>query len=132
MAVGRALGRAAQQPSHVRRVRAIREREGADPNFLQTEILDRLPARFTLVARIADDGDPTDDPTVAWPDGEAVLHESHDCIVWSSGEPIVVSGVQDLIVVHANGRILVMPAERAAAMKQLLDVLPPHIRDVES
>jgi mannose-1-phosphate guanylyltransferase len=64
--------------------------------------------------------------------GEAVLHDSHDCIVWSDGEPIVVSGVQELIVVHANGRILVMAAERAAEMKQLLDALPPHVRDVES
>jgi hypothetical protein len=61
-----------------------------------------------------------------------MLHDSHDCIVWSTGEPIVLSGVQDLIVVHANGRILVMPTERAAAMKQLLDALPPHIRDVGS
>ena len=40
-------------------------------------------------------------------------------------------GVQDLIVVQANGRILVMPTERAAAMKQLLDALPPEIRDLE-
>jgi catalase len=46
------------------------ERESAERNYLQTEILERLPVRFTLVARIAEDGDPTDDPTVAWPDGE--------------------------------------------------------------
>ena len=64
--------------------------------------------------------------------GEAILHDSHDCIVWSTGEPVVVSGVKDLIVVHANGRMLVMPTDRAAAMKQLLDALPPHIRDVGS
>jgi catalase len=44
------------------------EREGADPNFLQTEIFDRLPVRFTLIARLGEDGDPTDDPTVAWPE----------------------------------------------------------------
>lgn len=49
------------------------ERESADRNFLQTEIVDRLPVRFTLVARIAPDGAPTDDPTVAWPeDAETV------------------------------------------------------------
>jgi catalase len=41
-----------------------------DRNFLQKEIVERLPARFTLVARIAQDGDPIDDPTIAWPDGE--------------------------------------------------------------
>ena len=45
------------------------ERESADPNFLQKEIFDRLPVRFTLVARLGEDGDTTDDPTVAWPEG---------------------------------------------------------------
>ena len=50
--------------------------------------------------------------------------------MWSDGDPVVLFGVQDLVVVHANGRILVMPTERAAAMKQLLDALPPEIRDV--
>jgi len=62
--------------------------------------------------------------------GEAFLHDTHECIVWSDGDPIVLSGVQDLVVVHANGRILVMPTHRAAAMKQLLDALPPEIRDI--
>lgn len=64
--------------------------------------------------------------------GKAFVHESQDCIVWSDGDPIVLSGVEDLIVVHANGRILVMPAERAAGMKQLLDGLPREIRDIDS
>jgi mannose-1-phosphate guanylyltransferase len=64
--------------------------------------------------------------------GTAFLHESEDCIVWSDCDTVVLSGVQDLIVVQANGRILVMPSERAASMKQLLDALPPEIRDVHS
>jgi mannose-1-phosphate guanylyltransferase len=64
--------------------------------------------------------------------GNAFLHESEDCIVWSERDTVVLSGVQDLIVVQANGRILVMPSERAASMKQLLDALPPEIRDVHS
>jgi len=64
--------------------------------------------------------------------GNASLHDSEDCIVWSDRDIIVLSGVQDLIVVQANGRILVMPGERAASMKQLLDALPPEIRDVHS
>ncbi len=59
------------------------------------------------------------------------LQESHDCIVWSDRDPIVLCGVQDLVVVQANGRILVMPTERAAEMKQLLDALPPEIRDID-
>jgi mannose-1-phosphate guanylyltransferase len=62
--------------------------------------------------------------------GEAVLHDTHDCVVWSEGDPVVLFGVQDLVVVHANGRILVMPTTRAAAMKQLLDALPPAVRDL--
>lgn len=64
--------------------------------------------------------------------GSAFLHESEDCIVWSDRDTVVLSGVQDLVVVQANGRILVMPSERAASMKQLLDALPPEIRDVHS
>jgi mannose-1-phosphate guanylyltransferase len=64
--------------------------------------------------------------------GPGAVQDSHDCIVWSDRDPIVLFGVQDLVVVHANGRILVMPTERAAAMKQLLDALPPEIRDIEA
>jgi mannose-1-phosphate guanylyltransferase len=64
--------------------------------------------------------------------GNAFLHDSEDCIVWSDRDIIVLSGVQDLIVVQANGRVLVMPSERAGSMKQLLDALPPEIRDVHS
>ena len=64
--------------------------------------------------------------------GSAFMHESEDCIVWADRDIVVLSGVQDLIVVQANGRILVMPSERAASMKQLLDALPPEIRDVHS
>jgi len=44
------------------------EREGKDPNFLQTEIFDRLPIRFTLIARLAADGDPTENPAAMWPE----------------------------------------------------------------
>lgn len=62
--------------------------------------------------------------------GPASLHNASDCIVWSDGEPIVVSDVSDLIVVRANGRILVTHRRRAADLKQLLDALPPAIRDL--
>lgn len=62
--------------------------------------------------------------------GNAVAHESHDCIIWSSGDPIVVSHTQEMIVVHANGRILVMPRSESADIKNLLDALPPSIRDL--
>jgi mannose-1-phosphate guanylyltransferase len=61
--------------------------------------------------------------------GHAFAHNSKDCIVWTDRDTVVLSGVQDLIVVQAHGRILVMPTENAAAMKQLLDALPPDIRE---
>src|SRR3954469_22729511 len=44
------------------------ERESMAPDFLQAEIFDRLPVRFTLVARVAGDDLPTDDPTAGWPE----------------------------------------------------------------
>jgi mannose-1-phosphate guanylyltransferase len=64
--------------------------------------------------------------------GNAFLHGAEDCIVWSERDTVVVSGVKDLIVVQANGRILVMPTEQAASIKQLLDALPPDVRDLDS
>jgi catalase len=47
------------------------ELEGASADYLQEEIRERLGAgtvRFRMLARIADDGDPIDDPTAAWPE----------------------------------------------------------------
>jgi len=64
--------------------------------------------------------------------GRGFMHNSSDCVVWAERDMVVLSGVQDLVVVQANGRILVMPAEHAASMKQLLDALPPEIRDTSS
>lgn len=64
--------------------------------------------------------------------GPGFLHDAQDCIVWTERDTVVLSGVQDLVVVQAHGRILVMPTERAADMKKLLDALPSEIRDVET
>lgn len=44
------------------------EREGMDPDYLQTDIFERLPVRFTLVARVGTEDLPTDDATAAWPE----------------------------------------------------------------
>lgn len=47
------------------------EIDGLAPDYLQGEIRERLeggPVRFRLLARLAEEGDPLDDPTVAWPD----------------------------------------------------------------
>jgi catalase len=49
------------------------EIDGAPPEYLQDDIRERMargPVRFTLIARLAADGDAVDDPTVPWPEGE--------------------------------------------------------------
>ncbi|HTS90162.1 MAG TPA: sugar phosphate nucleotidyltransferase [Gemmatimonadales bacterium] len=62
--------------------------------------------------------------------GPVFLIDAEDCVAWSAGDPIILSGVKDLVVVHANGRILVMPRQRAFDLKATLDRLPPEIRDL--
>ncbi len=62
--------------------------------------------------------------------GPVFLSEAEDCVVWSAGDPVVLSGLKDVVVVHANGRILVMSRRRAAELKSILDQLPPEVRDI--
>jgi mannose-1-phosphate guanylyltransferase len=62
--------------------------------------------------------------------GPVVLDAASDCIVWSEGIPIVVSGLQDVVVVQANGRILVMARSQAANLKAILENLPAEIREL--
>ncbi len=62
--------------------------------------------------------------------GSAFMHQSHDCVVWAESDTIVVSGLEDLIVIQAHGRVLVMRRDQAADVKHLLDALPDEIRDV--
>jgi hypothetical protein len=44
---------------------------------------------------------------------------------------MVLSGVHDLVVVHANQRTLVMDRAQAPDLKRTLDALPGHVRDLE-
>jgi mannose-1-phosphate guanylyltransferase len=60
--------------------------------------------------------------------GPVALVDATDCIVWSEGIPIVVSGVQDLVIVQANDRILVLPRSQAGELKRILEALPEEIR----
>ncbi len=62
--------------------------------------------------------------------GAVHAHGAEDCIAWSDGEPVVLFGVRDIVVVRANGRILVMNRADAARLKEALDTLPPEVRDV--
>lgn len=62
--------------------------------------------------------------------GPVALVDASDCIAWSDGTPIVVSGVRDLVVVSANNRILVVSRAQAADLKGVLERLPPEMRDL--
>lgn len=64
--------------------------------------------------------------------GAATLVDCSDCIVWNDGTaPIVLSGIRDAVVVHANARTLVLDRTRAPDLKRTLDALPPAVRDLE-
>jgi mannose-1-phosphate guanylyltransferase len=63
--------------------------------------------------------------------GPVHLLEAQDCVVWSAGVPVVAVGVQDLVIVQANNRVLVMPRSRAGDLKAVLERLPPEVRDLE-
>jgi len=64
------------------------------------------------------------------PAGPVSLVDAERCIIWSDGTPIVASGVKDLVIVAANGRILVMDRGRASHLKDTLDQVPPDIREL--
>jgi mannose-1-phosphate guanylyltransferase len=63
--------------------------------------------------------------------GAVTLVDCSDCIVWNDGPPMVLSGVRDLVVVHANRRTLVLDRPRAPNLKTTLDALPPDVRELE-
>jgi mannose-1-phosphate guanylyltransferase len=62
--------------------------------------------------------------------GPVYLQDSHDCICWSDGEPIVVAGAQELVIVRANGRTLVMHRSKAPELKQVLDRVPDSVKNI--
>jgi mannose-1-phosphate guanylyltransferase len=62
--------------------------------------------------------------------GATALHDCQDTVVWTDGDPVIVDGVSNLVVVRANGRVLVTTRERAARLKHLLDWLAPSIREI--
>ena len=63
--------------------------------------------------------------------GRVFADRSEGCVVWSDGDPIVTRGVKDLVIVHANGRILVMPRSEAGNLKATLATLPKDVMDVK-
>ena len=44
-------------------------------------------------------------------------------VIWSESEHLAITGIEDMVVVHANGHTLVMPTGRADQLKQLVQRL---------
>ena len=52
-----------------------------------------------------------------------VAEDVRRCVIWSESEHMAVAGVEDMVVVRANGHTLVMPTGRADQLKQLVQRL---------
>lgn len=73
----------------------------------------------------------TADPRGNVVEGGAHLEDADGCVVWNdTDEPVVVFGAADTVVVRRPGITLVLPRDRAADLKDLLETLPDDIRDV--
>ncbi|MBW3553126.1 MAG: mannose-1-phosphate guanyltransferase [Gemmatimonadetes bacterium] len=60
--------------------------------------------------------------------GQTHVVDSDGCVVWEeAGEPVVVFGATDLVVVRARGVTLVLPRDRASDLKALLAELPDAV-----
>lgn len=62
--------------------------------------------------------------------GEGWVHGARDCVVWAEDGAVVVDGVEELVVVRANGVTLVTTKERASRLKELLETLPKRLRSL--
>ncbi len=62
--------------------------------------------------------------------GTTFQRDAERCIAWAADGAIVLDGVQDLVVVRANGVTLVTTAQRATKLKDLVSALPPEIADL--
>lgn len=69
------------------------------------------------------------------PDGNVLVGAvtavgAENSIAWSERIPIVLAGVKNLVVVEANGRILVMDRRQAADLKRVLELIPLTVREL--
>ena len=63
--------------------------------------------------------------------GPVTAIDAERTIAWSEGTPVVLAGVKDVVVVAANGRILVLDRSLAGDLKRILAALPPEVRALE-
>jgi mannose-1-phosphate guanylyltransferase len=71
------------------------------------------------------------DPAGNVSQGEAYAVEASRNVVFTDGDPVVLFGVDDLVVVRTRGVTMVLPRARAAELKSLLDRLPESLRHPE-
>jgi mannose-1-phosphate guanylyltransferase len=62
--------------------------------------------------------------------GNVFALDARGNVVHAEGGPVVLYGVNDLVVVSRNGMTLVTTSDRSADLKRLLDALPPDLRDL--
>ena len=63
--------------------------------------------------------------------GDVHVVQSHDNVVHSEGNTVVLYGVSDLVVVVRNGLTVVTTMDRAADLKTLVEALPESVRERE-
>ena len=61
--------------------------------------------------------------------GSALARGARDCVIWAEDGPVVVDGLEGLVVVRANGVTLVTSHDRADDLKTLLRTLPSELRE---
>lgn len=64
--------------------------------------------------------------------GETYTIDSVDTLVYGTDKPVVVFGVDNLIVVRTPEATLITTRDRAPHLKEALDQLPPHVRGAVS
>ncbi len=62
--------------------------------------------------------------------GNVSAVDTRHAIAWSETMPIVLAGVENVVVVEANGRILVMDRRNAAGLKEILAQIPQSVREI--
>ena len=62
--------------------------------------------------------------------GEVVSLDATGNVVHAEGGPVVLYGVNDLVVVTRKGMTLVTTTDHSSDLKRLIDSLPPHLRDL--
>jgi mannose-1-phosphate guanylyltransferase len=62
--------------------------------------------------------------------GMVHLRDASNNVVHADGQAVVLDGVHDLVVVARDGLTLVTTLDRAADLKQLVESLPPRLRDL--